>query len=218
MKARNHRGRPRHPDVLTPAEWRVAELVRHGLTNRSIAELQGVSVDAVKFHVASILGKLGFRRRSEVRQWRGIRADSNLLLVQPGKEAAPAFGRIGQIARSVTDLGSAERWYRDILGLPHLYTFGKFAFFDCQGTRLFLNEDQGDASILYFRVPDIRAAHEEFEGRGVKFVTAPHLVHRHSDGTEEWMAFFEDDEGRPLALMSAASPPSKVGEPEETQT
>ena len=28
------------------------------------------------------------------------------------------------------------------------------------------------------------------------------LIHRHEDGTEEWMAFFEDNEGRPLALMT----------------
>jgi hypothetical protein len=38
--------------------------------------------------------------------------------------------------------------------------------------------------------------------RGVKFTHAPHRIHRHADGTEEWMAFFEDPDGRPLALMS----------------
>jgi len=27
-------------------------------------------------------------------------------------------------------------------------------------------------------------------------------VHRHGDGTEEWMAFFNDPDGRPLAIMS----------------
>lgn len=51
-------GRPRHDDVLTPAEWRVAEWVRHRLTNRRIAERMGVSTDAVKFHVANALSKL----------------------------------------------------------------------------------------------------------------------------------------------------------------
>ena len=53
------RGRPRHPDLLTPAEWRVAHWVRHGLTNRAIAERFGVSEEAVKFHVANAVGKLG---------------------------------------------------------------------------------------------------------------------------------------------------------------
>jgi methylmalonyl-CoA/ethylmalonyl-CoA epimerase len=28
------------------------------------------------------------------------------------------------------------------------------------------------------------------------------MIHRHEDGTEEWMAFFEDDDARPLAIMT----------------
>jgi methylmalonyl-CoA/ethylmalonyl-CoA epimerase len=28
------------------------------------------------------------------------------------------------------------------------------------------------------------------------------MIHRHSDGTEEWMAAFKDTEGRPLAILS----------------
>jgi methylmalonyl-CoA/ethylmalonyl-CoA epimerase len=31
------------------------------------------------------------------------------------------------------------------------------------------------------------------------------MIHRHADGTEEWMAFFEDPDARPLALMSQAT-------------
>lgn len=46
-------GRPQHDDVLTPAEWKVAELVRHGMTGRAIAERMGVSPHAVKFHVGN---------------------------------------------------------------------------------------------------------------------------------------------------------------------
>ena len=40
----NSRGR--HDDLLTPAEWKVTEQVRHGMTNRRIAEPMGVSPDA----------------------------------------------------------------------------------------------------------------------------------------------------------------------------
>jgi DNA-binding NarL/FixJ family response regulator len=58
--------------VLTPAEWRVAELVRHGLTNRRIAERMGVSLDAVKFHVSNALLKLGCSGRQELRLWGGV--------------------------------------------------------------------------------------------------------------------------------------------------
>ena len=53
------RGRPPHDDQLTPAEWSVVEWVRHGLTNRQIAERRGIGLDAVKFHVGNALAKLG---------------------------------------------------------------------------------------------------------------------------------------------------------------
>jgi len=51
-------------------------------------------------------------------------------------------------------------------------------------------------------VADIAAAHDALQSRGVTFTHAPHLIHRHADGTEEWMAFFEDPDGRPLAVMA----------------
>jgi predicted enzyme related to lactoylglutathione lyase len=69
---------------------------------------------------------------------------------------------------------------------------------------MMLTEEEGDLaceSILYLRVPDIHASKAELEDRGVKFINAPHLIHRHDDGTEEWMAAFEDNEGRLLQLM-----------------
>lgn len=49
---------------------------------------------------------------------------------------------------------------------------------------------------------DLRAAHDALAARGVRFTHAPHMIHRHANGQEAWMAFFEDNEGRPLALMS----------------
>ena len=76
-------------------------------------------------------------------------------------ETEVKLGALGQIARSVGDTQVSEKWYRDVLGLPHLYTFGTLAFFDCGGTRLMLSQEGGAAkeSILYLRVPDIAAAH-----------------------------------------------------------
>jgi len=32
------------------------------------------------------------------------------------------------------------------------------------------------------------------------------MIFRHANGTEEWMAFFKDPEGRPLALMEQVPP------------
>jgi DNA-binding CsgD family transcriptional regulator/predicted enzyme related to lactoylglutathione lyase len=203
------RGRPRHPDRLTPAEWRVVNAVRHGMTNGAIRRRLGVSLDAVKYHVSNALGKLSLTKRSELQHWHGAPIGSAL---QPGVHAMPAtaiaeLGPIGQISRQVRDLSAAVTWYRDVLGLTHLFTFGTLAFFDCHGLRLFLSagdkEEGGPGdSILYFRVEDIEATHRQLTQRGVTFRGAPHMIHRHESGVEEWMAFFEDLDGKLLALMS----------------
>jgi DNA-binding CsgD family transcriptional regulator/catechol 2,3-dioxygenase-like lactoylglutathione lyase family enzyme len=207
------RGRPPHPDVLTPGEWRIVHAVQHGLTSRQIAAMKGVSVDAVKYHVANVLAKLHLPGRSSLRRW--FRAPRGGALHRQQQEdqtghtmTAPLLGPIGQIARSVTDIEVSQRWYSQVLGLPHLYTFGTLAFFDCGGTRLMLTQKAPAVpeSILYFRVPDIRHAHQTLEERGVSFVSAPHMIHRHADGTEEWMAFFKDPDGQVLALLSQVRP------------
>jgi DNA-binding CsgD family transcriptional regulator/catechol 2,3-dioxygenase-like lactoylglutathione lyase family enzyme len=204
MTAPRDRGRPPHPDILTPAEWRVVEAVRHGMTNSEIAKRRGISLDAVKYHVANALLKLGFSKRAELRRWNGVRRDSNLFTRESTMTQDMKLGAIGQIARSVKDIAAATRWYGEALGLDHLYSFGNLAFFDCGGVRLFLSEGEKDSSdsILYFRVEDIRAAEALLESRGVVFTNAPHMIHRHDDGTEEWMAFFADNEDRPLAIMA----------------
>lgn len=202
------RGRPPADDVLTPAEWRVVDAVRHGMTNPRIARALQVSVDAVKYHVANALQKLGLRDRRQLRRWSGVRRASALHQRRSMMTDTVRFGAIGQIARSVRDAAAAEIWYRDVLGLVHLYTFGKLCFFDCGGTRLMLSEGDGgeQASLLYFRVEDIHAAYARLAGLGVTMVSAPHQIHRHADGSEEWMAFFNDPEGRPLGLMSRVHP------------
>lgn len=122
---------------------------------------------------------------------------------------SPLLGPIGQISRQVSDIDRAVVWYGDVLGLPHLYTFGNLAFFDCGGTRLFLSaSDEGrpekgeSVSVIYFRVADIHAAHDQLRARGVEFSHAPHMIHRHESGMEEWMAFFPDPDGRLLAIMA----------------
>ncbi len=206
----HRRGRPAHDDVLTPAEWRVVQAVRHGLTNRMIARLRGISLDAVKFHTENAIAKLHLENRAALRTWRGIPKHSALNKQIPIMNAALKLGPIGQILRTVKDIKRAEEWYGKVLGLPHLYTFGKLAFFDCGGTRLFLNEqaDAGSESILYMRVNDIQRAYTELQTRGIEFTGAPHMIHKHADGTEEWMAFFNDPEDRPLAIMSQVQSPS----------
>jgi len=206
MASPRERGRPAHPDVLTPAEWRVVEAVRHGLRNREIAARQGVSMEAVKFHVANALQKLGMSSRHQLRRWAGVRRDSQLFLKERSMEQPVKLGVLGQISRTVRDIAAARTWYGEMLGLPHLYSFGNLAFFDCGGVRLFLSEGEASPSesVLYFLVDDVRTAHASLSARGLEFTHAPHMIHRHADGTEEWMAFLKDNEGRPLAIMSKA--------------
>jgi DNA-binding CsgD family transcriptional regulator/catechol 2,3-dioxygenase-like lactoylglutathione lyase family enzyme len=196
------RGRPPHDDVLTPAEWRVTELVRHGLTNARIAAMLSVSADAVKFHVANALLKLGLDGKAALKRWDGVSRAS--ALHERKEPMTTTLGPIGQIARTVKDIRAAELFYKEIVGLPHLYTFGNLAFFDCGGVRLFLSEGDGEdgASILYFRTGDIHAGAKDLAARGADITHAPHMIHKHADGTEEWMAFYKDNEGRPLALMA----------------
>ncbi len=119
------------------------------------------------------------------------------------------LGAIGQISRSVTDIARSEAWYRDVLRLPHLYTFGHLAFFDCGGVRLFLEQGKSAAreeSLIYFRVADIESACRSLRDRGAVFAHPPHMIHRHADGMEEWMAFFDDPDGRLLAIMEQRRP------------
>jgi DNA-binding CsgD family transcriptional regulator/catechol 2,3-dioxygenase-like lactoylglutathione lyase family enzyme len=206
MASRSRRGRPPHDDVLTPAEWRTVHAVKHGLTSRQIAERRGISIDAVKYHIANALAKLDVANRKELRQWH--RAPKDSALKDNAMNSPLVLGSIAQIARSVQDIKQSEAWYTNVLGLPHLYTFGNLAFFDCNGTRLMLSQEGAVAaeSILYMRVGDIAAAYELLKSRGVEFINAPHMVHRHADGTEEWLSMLKDPEGRPLGIMAQAKP------------
>jgi catechol 2,3-dioxygenase-like lactoylglutathione lyase family enzyme len=203
--------------VLTPAEWGVVHGVRHGMNNRMIARGRGISLDAVKFHIENAIGKLGLQDRAALKFWRGAPFDS-ALAKQEGTMTTSnlELGQIGQIARCVKDVKQAEAWYRDVLGLKHLYTFpspiGDLAFFDCGGTRLMIERNSGEVpglnndSVLYFRVPDINGAYDELKRRNVEFTDAPHMIARHPDGTEEWMAFFKDCDGQLLGIMAQIKP------------
>ena len=208
MASPNGRGRPAHPDILTPAEWEVLDCIRHGMGNRTIAGHRGTSVDASKFHVANILDKLGLSKRAELRHWIGCRAESGARSqTNGGHPMEPTkLGPIGQVSINTDDVERATRFFRDVLGIPHLFTFGDLAFFDCDGTRLFLSgSDEGREpgnSVIYFSVPDIHAAYDDLVAKDVPFEGAPHHIHTHEDGTEEWMAFFRDPDGNLLALMS----------------
>jgi catechol 2,3-dioxygenase-like lactoylglutathione lyase family enzyme len=113
---------------------------------------------------------------------------------------------LGQIAINARDIERATVFYRDKLGLRFLFTAGNLAFFDCGGVRLMLDvaekpELDHPSSILYFRVPDINAAHRQLLASNVRFEDEPHLIARMPDH-DLWMTFFRDSEDNLLALMS----------------
>jgi catechol 2,3-dioxygenase-like lactoylglutathione lyase family enzyme len=112
--------------------------------------------------------------------------------------------RLSQISRRVEKLDRARSFWRETVAMPELYAFPGLAFLDLFGTRLMLKEtgQRDEADILYLASTDIARDHAELVQRGARFTAAPHVIHRHADGSAEWIAFFEDDEGRPLALHS----------------
>ena len=113
--------------------------------------------------------------------------------------------RIGQIAINAKDLDRATAFYRDQLGLKHLFTVPKMSFFDCGGTRLMVGlpetaEFDHPSSILYFDTTDIEAFHATLVKSGVKSEGDPHRVADLGD-RDLWLAFFRDSEGNLMALM-----------------
>jgi methylmalonyl-CoA/ethylmalonyl-CoA epimerase len=117
-----------------------------------------------------------------------------------------SLARIGQIAINAHDVDRATAFYRDVLGLPHLFRAGQLSFFDCGGVRLMLDKPEKPefdhpSSILYFQVADIQAAHRRLKETGAKFEDAPHVI-APMPKYDLWMTFFRDSEGNLLALMS----------------
>jgi hypothetical protein len=106
------------------------------------------------------------------------------------------LGPLAQIAQRTRHQGIAGVVRRHP-GTAHLYTYGTLAFFDCGARGTCNRRPSQNESILYLRVEDIRAAYDTLRARGVAFDGA-RMIHRHADGTEEWLATFRDPEGRPL--------------------
>ena len=118
---------------------------------------------------------------------------------------------IGQIAVNVKDTARARAFYRDVLGLKHLFDAGpSLAFFQCGGVRLMLSppserDHDHPGSIIYYKVADLAATHAAMAAKGAAFEQAPHRVATMPDH-ELWMAFLRDSEGNLLALMEEKRP------------
>jgi predicted enzyme related to lactoylglutathione lyase len=114
--------------------------------------------------------------------------------------------KISQLALVVHDVARAEQFYKDTLGLKHLFGVpGKLSFFEVGGTRIMLSLPEPQVShksaIVYFDVADIHAAHEELRAKSTPHLGTPHVVGKLGD-KEVWIAEFQDPDGNMLALQS----------------
>jgi methylmalonyl-CoA/ethylmalonyl-CoA epimerase len=125
-----------------------------------------------------------------------------------------AHASVGQLMIPVDDLERGVAFYRDVLGLPFLFQAPpQMAFFMCGSVRLLVGvlppgQKAQRGSAIYFRVPDIHAVHSTLTAKGVRFVAAPHLVHR-TPQSELWLAEFTDPDGNQLTLMAEVTPKAK---------
>jgi predicted enzyme related to lactoylglutathione lyase len=121
---------------------------------------------------------------------------------------AEPFGlaQIGQIAINVKDVERATDFYREKLGLKHLFAVSGLSFFDAGGVRLMLSraekpEFDHPASVLYFKVENLDDAYRTLLERGVNFEGKPHMI-ADMKTYELWMADFRDSEENLFCLMS----------------
>lgn len=113
---------------------------------------------------------------------------------------------IGQIAVTVSDVGKALGFYRDVLGLQFLFSPSpQLAFLKVGDVRLMLSTPQGAGqvganSILYFKVSSIEQAHAAIVADGATQERAPQLAARMPDH-ELWLSFVRDPDGNLVGLM-----------------
>lgn len=116
------------------------------------------------------------------------------------------LSEIRQIAITVSDVGAALPFYRDVLGLTFLFSPApNLAFLAAGNVRLMLSTPQGAGtvghnSILYFKVQDIAAMHAAIIRRGAKNERNPQLTARMPD-YELWTGFVRDPDGNLIGLM-----------------
>lgn len=122
-----------------------------------------------------------------------------------------ALSNIGQIAITVSDVGRAVAYYRDVLGLQFLFDAGPdLAFLSAGPVRLMLTPPRGAGtvggnSILYFKVNDIEAVHAAIVARGSASERAPERAATLADH-ELWIGFLRDPDGNLVGLMEERRP------------
>lgn len=113
---------------------------------------------------------------------------------------------IGQVAITVSDVGQALDFYRDVLGLPLLFRPDpQLAFLQAGSIRVMLSTPRGTGqvganSILYFHAQDIEKTHAAIVRRGAVDERAPQMAARMADH-DLWLSFVRDPDGNLIGLM-----------------
>jgi predicted enzyme related to lactoylglutathione lyase len=121
--------------------------------------------------------------------------------------APSGLGPIMQILVPVSDVDRAAAFYEQVLELPLLFKYPGNAFFDADGTRLYLarptEADFDGRASIYFQVEDVSGTFERLEAAGAKVRTRPGIAHR-DDEYDLWLAFVQDPDGNNIGLMREA--------------
>jgi len=120
-----------------------------------------------------------------------------------------SLSRIKQIALPVREITAATRFYRDTLGMRHLFDAPPaLSFFDCGGVQLMLagpdaqgKDGEQQHAVLFYDVSDIKDIHGKIKSAGVKGLEEPHVIAR-MNGREIWISSFSDGQGNVVSLMS----------------
>jgi|SRR5689334_9238458 methylmalonyl-CoA/ethylmalonyl-CoA epimerase len=120
-----------------------------------------------------------------------------------------SLSRIKQIAVPVDDVSAAKSFYKDTLGMQHLFDAPPgLSFFDCSGVRLMLcgpaaQGKDGDKqhAVLYYDVSDIKKSYAAIKAAGAPSFAEPHIIAR-VDGRDVWIAELGDGQGNNVSLIS----------------
>lgn len=123
---------------------------------------------------------------------------------------------IRQIALTTGNVPALAAFYRDVVGLKHLFDAGPdLAFFDVGGVRLMLTRPSAPEldhapSLFYYLVADIETAHAALKARGAREERPPGLTAKMPDH-ELWTSFFRDPDNHLFALMCEKRPVPEAG-------
>lgn len=123
---------------------------------------------------------------------------------------------IRQIALTTGNVPALAAFYRDVVGLKHLFDAGPdLAFFDVGGVRLMLTRPSAPEldhapSLFYYLVEDIETAHAALKARGAREERPPGLTAKMPDH-ELWTSFFRDPDNHLFALMCEKRPVPEAG-------